>query len=327
MQENPGPQLPPGAQPPAWPSQPPRGESWFLPVPRGVRYDHLARTQADQLWRAIVGTLMVGIGFLLIQAMVVISGGVIAALAGMPPPANPAVDLFGDPVFGMAVLLLSIALVLPLVFGTAALVQRRRPGTLSSVAGRLRWGWLLRCLALAVLALVLGQIAQIVVMSLTGNEPSKLFGWTGWADFLIPLIIILLLVPVQAATEEYVFRGWFLQAFGVHVRNPAWAILIGSLLFAAMHGYTWLGLVDVFLFGVIMGWLTVRTGGLEAAIALHVVNNLIAFGISAAAGRLDEALRQGDVPWQMLAGTVVQFGVYIVGVLYLAKKRSISTIS
>ena len=327
MQENPGPHYPYGAPPPGYPYQP-QPQSWFLPVPRGARYDHLARTAAAQPWRAIVGTLIIAVGFFAIGVVVVYAGLVVATFLGISAPLNVSGVLFGDPVFGLVVVLLSIVPVLPLVFGTAALVQRRRPGTLSSVAGRLRWPWLLRCAGLAVLALVLGQGTQLLALSLSGQN-NDMFGWVGWGRFLPALIVIVLLVPFQAAAEEYVFRGWLLQAFGAHVRNPVWAILIGSVVFASLHGYSWVGLVDVFSFGVVMGWLAVRTGGLEAPIALHVVNNMLAFGLSAAAGQLEDALDQGKapVPWQALTGTVVQLGVYAFGVLYLAKKRSIKTVS
>jgi hypothetical protein len=75
-----------------------------------------------------------------------------------------------------------------------------------------------------------------------------------------------------------------------------------------------------------MGWLAVRTGGLEAPIALHVVNNVLAFLPSAAAGNLDQALRQGSVPWQSLAGTVVQLIVFAGIVLILARKWAIQTV-
>ncbi|MFC4122398.1 CPBP family intramembrane glutamic endopeptidase [Nonomuraea zeae] len=327
MQENPGAYPPYDAPPPGYPYQPQR-PSWFLPVPHGARYDHLARIPGAHPWRAIVGSLIIAVGFFAIGVVVVYAGLVLASLLGISAPMDPSGALFGDPVFGLVVVLLSIVPVLPLVFGTTALVQRRRPGTLSSVAGRLRWPWLLRCAGLAVLALVLGQGTQIVALSLSG-QGGDIFGWIGWERFLPALIVLVLLVPFQAAAEEYAFRGWFLQAVGVHVRNPIWAILIGSVLFASLHGYSWVGLIDVFSFGAVMGWLAVRTGGLEAPIALHVMNNLLAFGLSAAAGQLDDALDQGKVPvpWQALTGTVVQLGVYAFGVLYLAKKRSVDTVS
>lgn len=334
MQENPGPNPPYGSQPPGPPVYPygpppvPQSRSWFLPTPQGARYDHLARTPANEPWRAVVGTILVGVGFFVVGTGVLLVGKAAELILGLPAPTDPG-QIFGDPVFGLVMVLLSIAAVLPLVFGTAALVQRRRPGTLSSVAGRLRWSWLLRCLGLAVLALVLGQIAQVMALSLSGEGYSDLFGWVGWGRFLPALVVIVLLVPFQAATEEYIFRGWFVQAVGVHVRNPVWAILIGSLLFASLHGYSWVGLLDVFAFGAVMGWLAVRTGGLEAPIALHVMNNMLAFGLSAASGSLEDALDQGKtpIPWQALSGTVVQLAVYAIGVFYISKKRAISAIS
>ncbi|MEO3793643.1 CPBP family intramembrane glutamic endopeptidase [Nonomuraea sp. B10E15] len=327
MQENPGPQFPYGAPPPGYP-YPPRRQPWFLPTPRGARYDHMARTAASHPWRAIVGTLVIAAGFFTLGLVVVFAGMLVSLLAGIPFTIEPSGQLSGNPEFALVVLLLSLAPMILLVLGTVALIQRRRPGTVSSVAGRLRWSWMARCAGLAVLALAAGQGTQLLVMSASG-ESSEMFGWAGWEGFLPALIVIVLLVPFQAAAEEYVFRGWFVQAVGAHVRNPIWSILIGAALFASLHGYQPAGLVDVFVFGAVMGWLTVRTGGLEAAIGLHVMNNVLAFGLSAAAGSLEEALDQPNVPvpWQALLGTAVQLAVYAGGVLHLAKKRSISTVS
>jgi membrane protease YdiL (CAAX protease family) len=327
MQQNPGPQFPYGTQYPYPPAPPSR--SWFLPTPSGAAYDRLARNDAARPWRTIVGTLALAALFLIVAVIVLYAGVVVAMVLGIPAPLGVDGTLFGDPVFGLVVTLLSLAAVLPFVFGLAALVQRRRPGTLSSVAGRLRWPWLAACVGLAVLALVAGQVVQVVALTVSGEEYAGMFGWVGWERFLPALIAIALLVPFQATAEEYIFRGWVLQAAGTHLRNPVWAILIGAALFASLHGYSWAGLADVFAFGAVMGLLAVRTGGLEAAIALHVMNNMLAFGLSAASGDLDEALVQSkvEVPWQAMVGVVVQLGLYAFSVLYLAKKRSISTIS
>ncbi|WP_171074574.1 CPBP family intramembrane glutamic endopeptidase [Nonomuraea basaltis] len=294
-----------------------------------MSFDHLARTGAARPWRAIVGTIAVAAAFFVVAAVVLGAGAVVATLLGISAQLDPTGDLFGDPVFGLVVMLLAIAAVLPFVFGAAALLQRRRPGTLSSVAGRLRWSWLASCAGLALLALAIGQTVQLLALMVSGEDYSNMIGWVGWGSFLPALIVIVLLVPFQSAAEEYIFRGWFLQAVGTHIRNPVWSILIGAALFASLHGYSWAGLAEVFVFGAVMGWLAVRTGGLEAAIALHVMNNMVAFGLSAAAGELQDAMRQStvEVSWQSLAGVVVQFGLYAFGVLYLAKKRSISTIS
>ncbi len=326
MQENQIPYGQPFPQQGPYPP-PPQRMPWFLPTPHGARYDHLARNGAREIWRPIVGTITVALAFVLVGVVVVVAGVVISAALGMPAPPDRPEQLSGDPLLGLVFLLLSIALVLPLVFGTAALIQRRRPGTLSSVAGRLRWPWLLQCVGVAVVAVVLGQLVQVLTFTLTGRGDEAGFSWAGWSGFLPALVIIVLLVPFQAATEEYLFRGWLVQAVGSRLNSPWWAIVIGSLIFVSLHGYTGAGMLDVFSFGVVTGFLAVRTGGLEAPIALHVVNNMTAFGLSAAAGELEKAMEQGEVPWQSLSGTVVQLSVFALGVLFLSRKRSIGTFS
>lgn len=65
--------------------------------------------------------------------------------------------------------------------------------------------------------------------------------------------------------------------------SPFLPIFVPSLLFALMHIYTFWGMLAVGFMGLVAAWLTWRTGGLEAAIAIHVVNNFVAFGFMAAA--------------------------------------------
>lgn len=308
------------------PYAPPPPQPWTRRPEPGTRYDQLARTTAHRWWRPLLGTLLIVAGYLLVSVIVLFGGFFVSLLLGTPLLRSDGVT-FTQPLLGMGVTLLSLALGLPIVYGVTWLVQRRPPGTLSSVLGRLRWGWLLSCVLLALLAGVLGQAAIVLTYALTGEPVSGLFGWAGWDRFLPGLVITLLLVPFQAASEEYVFRGWLLQAFGAYLRTPWPAILLGAAGFTALHGYTDWGILDVFAFGALMGWLAVRTGGLEAPIALHVVNNVLGFGISAAAGTIEDTLRQGSVAWQSLAGTVVQLTVFTLLVLVYARKKSIRTTS
>ncbi|GAA1518757.1 hypothetical protein GCM10009677_60250 [Sphaerisporangium rubeum] len=264
--------------------------------------------------------------YLLVGVIVITIGAVVAQFAGVAVVMSDE-RLFGDPVFELAVALLSIALVLPVVFGTAWLVQRRRPGTLSSVAGRLRWRWLLLCSVVALVAMVLGQLAMMLTFAVTGEGLDGMFGWVGWERFAPGLVVILLLVPFQAAAEEYMFRGWLIQAFGSFFTTPWPGIVIGAAAFTSLHAYTDWGILDVFGFGLLMGWLAVRTGGLEAPIALHVLNNVVSFLPAAAAGELGDALKQGAVPWQAVSGTVVQLAVFAIVVVIIAQRRAIPTVS
>jgi len=94
---------------------------------------------------------------------------------------------------------------------------------------------------------------------------------------LLMVVLLLVLIPFQAAAEEYVFRGYLMQLVGTWLRHPAFAILLPVPLFVLGHGYDVWGAASVGLFAVVAAWLTWRTGGLEAAIALHIVNNLMIF--------------------------------------------------
>ncbi|GAA2883443.1 hypothetical protein GCM10010517_46640 [Streptosporangium fragile] len=320
-QRQPGPHFPP---PP--PYRPPVPEPRIVPAPPGSRYDQLARTRLHAWWRPVLGTVLGFAGLMLAGAAVVIAGVTVAALVGVKI-SDSGDRIFTDPVLDLAVNLLSIAVVLPLVYGLAAWIQRRPPGTLSSVVGRLRWRWMGACTGVAVVTVALGQAAVAVTYVATGEDLDDLFGWVGWDRFLPVLVVTVVLVPFQAAAEEYAFRGWALQAFGSFFRTPWPGILLGAVGFTALHAYVDWGIVDVFAFGALMGWLAVRTGGLEAAIALHVVNNVLAFGVSGADGTLEEALKQGAVPWQSLAGTAVQLGLFGVVVVALARRRGLATVS
>ena len=54
-------------------------------------------------------------------------------------------------------------------------------------------------------------------------------------------------------------------------------ILIQTLLFTIGHSHDARGMLIIICMGLVTGILTVRLGGLEAAIALHVANNLLSF--------------------------------------------------
>ncbi len=59
--------------------------------------------------------------------------------------------------------------------------------------------------------------------------------------------------------------------------SPFIAVALPSLVFALAHIYEIWGMLSVGSMALIAAWLVWRTGGLEAAITLHVVNNLVGF--------------------------------------------------
>ena len=215
----------------------------------------------------------------------------------------------------------SVALLLPAII-LARLTMGPRPiGLLSSVGGRLRWGWL-RSLILPALAVygVVFAISFLVIDPLTGGSPltPQITAATGAL-----VIFALLLTPLQATAEEFVFRGYLGQAVGGWLKHPAWAILLPVPLFAIGHDYDLWGLADVALFAIVAGWLTYRTGGLEAAIVAHVINNTVLFLLGAFS--LVDLNAKGGSPAAILT-TVVILAAYSALVLRKAKRVGLVTV-
>ncbi|MEV5977262.1 CPBP family intramembrane glutamic endopeptidase [Streptomyces sp. NPDC052114] len=291
-------------------------------------YHRLAlATGRHRWWRPVAGTALV-LGGTLVTAVAVMAGGEIAGAF-----LNRPVDKEGFRVWGgigeTGLALLSLALLTPLVLLAARWAQRRPAGTVSSVTGRLRWGWLGRCLVVALPLVATSLGIMLLLPEPSGGGTRDELVWAGLPNFLLGLAMVCVLVPFQASAEEYVFRGWLVQAVGAWCRSPWVAVLPQALLFAAAHGWgTPWGFVDLTVFGLVAGALTVRTGGLEAAIGLHVVNNLLAMGLSAAiAGALASEETAADMGAPAVAVDVAMLCGYAALVLWLARRRRIAAVS
>ncbi|MFF3378618.1 CPBP family intramembrane glutamic endopeptidase [Streptomyces sp. NPDC002680] len=289
------------------------------PLPELLPYHRMARASVrHRWWRPLLGT-----GFVVV-ACVVVAGllyGVVDALgAAKRYPEGPDGTVEFGPVTGTALDLLAIASALPVVLLAVRWIGRRPAGTVSSVTGGLRWRWLGLCVlaALPILAVTTGAM---FLLPMDDAEPTR---WAGWEVFGPALAMLVVLVPLQAAAEEYVFRGWLTQAVGGFLRSPWWALVPQAVLFAAAHGWgTPWGFADLTVFAIVAGWLTVRTGGLEAAIGLHAVNNLLAFGVSAAiVDGLKTDDTAADAPWQLVAVDLTGIALYTAAVLWLARRRT-----
>jgi len=315
----------------AWPPPQPRRPALpSYPHPEPRSYHEMLRTWNYAWWRPVLGLLLVAFGMIILAPLVlmpVLAAGV--AVEGGPflsrfekaatlQTVDPAALLYLNLVLGSMVLVTWLAM---------RLLHRMRPRWLASVKPRLRWKFLFACLGLAVVAL----IAQVLVGAALPGSDSGVSGHlndlTGTTVSLA--VIVLFTTPLQAAGEEYVFRGYLLQAFGAFVMRRWWkwvAITISAALFAFAHGGQNFPLFfDRFFFGFIAAWLVTRTGGLEAGIAMHVLNNFLAFGLALSFGSITDTLNVSQVGWSNIALTLTQSGVYAVLVLWLAKRMDLQT--
>ncbi|WP_234375578.1 CPBP family intramembrane glutamic endopeptidase [Streptomyces sp. CB01373] len=291
------------------------------PDPTGLPYHRMARySPHHRWWRPLLGTVVLVVGSVLVTGILYALVDGIGWAAGYPELPDGGTD-FG-PIANTGLDLAFIALDLPLVLLVVLWLGRRPAGTVASVIGRPRWGWLGWCLLAAVPPMVL---LPVVAGFLPGDEGDGGGSdvWAGWQTFLVSLAMLAVLVPLQSAAEEYVFRGWLLQAAGAYLRSPWLAVLPQAVLFAAAHGWgTPWGFADLLVFGVVAGLLTIRTGGLEASMALHALNNLLAFGVSAAyVDGLASDETAADASWQLALIDMASVLLFAAIVLRLARRR------
>lgn len=182
-------------------------------------------------------------------------------------------DLSTDNPWLLGLLLLSVAIWLPgQLLGRFACGPRL--GDLMSVEGRLRVRWLLVCSAIA-FVLYGGAIG---LAALLDDDPSPVrMDGNAWLVIAVALVV----VPFQATAEEVVFRGQLMQMVGAWTRWAWVPVVVSTPLFVAGHAYDLWGLIDVGVFGLLAALLTIRTGGLEAAMAAHVANNVVLFAVDA----------------------------------------------
>lgn len=227
-----------------------------------------------------------------------------------------------DPVV-FAVLMLSIAVLIPAVLVGVALGARMGIGYFFSVEGRLRYKWLATCFAIAI---PIFALAFIPMSLLEGTE------FKPGPQLAILLLLTLVLVPFQSAAEELTFRAGFLQMFGSWIPNR-WASLIVATLasapvFALLHGSldVWI-LADLVVFSLCAVFLMWYTGGVEAAVAMHASNNMVIFTIEAFSNTSDSLISEEttSTPLSFLLSAAIMSTV-TTALAFAAKKAKVSRV-
>lgn len=307
-------------------------------------YPLILRTRSFAWWAVIPGVLLLILSMFVLGPVLVLP---VLAIAVSVDHEGSFTTAFGDALQmdtvtwqGMLYLNLALAFLVPATWLILRYLHGLAPRWLMSVRPGIRWRFFWACFGLSLVAIV----ASIVVSAFLPSDPNDLGAsaneWTGRMTAIA--IVVLLTTPLQAMGEEYLFRGYLMQAIGsfwswvcevlgISVRNSRTvgitvAIVATSLLFAIAHGaQNWPLFLDRFAFGLMAGYVVLRTGGLEAGIALHIWNNLIAFGLALALGNIDDTLNVSEVSWSNIPLTLTQNGVYLLLVLLVARRMGITS--
>jgi uncharacterized protein len=301
------------------PAMPPAPLSALPTEPRP--YHQMLRGPRFRWWKPIV-TLLLALALAIpLMTLSLVPLVVVGLASGAPDLGLLGFDIKNLSPIAFVAVNLSLIVLIPVAGFSIWIVHQIRPRYLSSVAGGIRWRWLARC-ALVVLPVWLGYLALSLLAAPTGSPRPE--------HWLQILIIVLTMTPFQAAGEEYLFRGWVMQNIGAYFGRPMVGLLVSisvsTVAFAAAHGSPdpWI-LGSIGCLAIAAGVAAYRTGGLEAGIAMHAVNNVLAFGTVLMFGGWNEAFVDADshgTPAVLLLAVLVH-GAALSLILWQAKRHGI----
>lgn len=279
---------------PAEPAPPTRTDDPGVLPPDGAAYPQILRGESYVWWHSVLGVVFGVSMFVLLTP--VISRGLVTLFWALGSGDYPYADYFNEAFrferpAGMVATNLGIAVLIPIAWVLMSGVHQVRPRWLSSVQPRIRWRYLLSCLLIAVLVLN----GVLLLSTLVDGEPLRFSLQAGFWGFLV---VIVLTSPLQAIAEEVFFRGYLLQALGSLVARPWFGVVVSAVVFALLHGLQNPALFAARLaFGLLAGVLVWRTGGLEAGIAIHIVNNVFAYAIAGVTSSVATLRAIREITW------------------------------
>lgn len=123
------------------------------------------------------------------------------------------------------------------------------------------------------------QIAITIVTYYISPEDYK---WNfQLVPFLILLLISVLMIPLQTSAEEFIFRGYLMQGFGVLAKHRWVPLILTSVLFGGLHYFNpeveKMGPIIMIYYvgtGLFLGIMTLMDEGMELSLGFHAANNL-----------------------------------------------------
>ena len=150
-------------------------------------------------------------------------------------------------------------------------VPWKRVGLVKPKRGMLALGLIAGLAAYSIIGLIDGAVARSLDRALLDNPRVFAEGYTAtWYTMAQSLLISTAIVPF---IEEFFFRG---VLFGwLKERIPVIpALVVSALAFSGYHE-NWDYLLSLFVFGLILGWVYLRTRSLWPAVLAHAAYNLV----------------------------------------------------
>jgi len=215
---------------------------------------------------------IIGFGFICIVSFLGMTGLILSSQKLLPTN-NATIYL------DLLIAFLPIFISIPLVY---KFWHKRPVKALMTSAQTFRWDYMLRA---GFVLIAFFSVASLLEALIFPQEYVGMKIQSNLKHYIPLLIITLIFVPFQAASEEFLCRGYLNQALIKYLKFPWIVFFLTSAGFAALHaanpeaqGQMWPYLASIFTFGMAMCVLLYFEGGIESAIGAHIANNIFVFG-------------------------------------------------
>jgi membrane protease YdiL (CAAX protease family) len=179
---------------------------------------------------------------------------------------------YGGPLVALVTLLTN-----PLLIALFAAIARWRTGVAAAAyLGFTRFSlrdFLVGFLAIAIFAAAADLIDPFLGVEIVPQFQTEIYGSVEATGWLVPLTLAVVVIGPMG--EEVMFRGFLFRGWIRPGARGVLAIAVISLLWSLMHvQYTWVLMVQIFMIGLILGWIRWRSGSTLLTIVLHVIVNL-----------------------------------------------------
>lgn len=291
------------------------------------KYYYLGRLGKNEWWRYLLSFCLIifcwlGFSVFLFIFYYVISMFDNNPLTGMD--ANSTLNIGSNPLVDLTLGLLSFIPLLLSLFVAVKFIHRRPVTSLITPLERIDW----KRIGFSLLVIWLLVLVSCITEAILFPGRYQLTFDSGEFIKFVPIIIIF--VPIQAATEELMFRGYLTQSLTLLFKSPWIAIIISSALFMSLHFANPEVAVDVvltlayyFAVGIFMALITLKDNRLELALGCHIgINTFVLL-----ANYTDSVLPVPSIftintldPVYNLASFVVMAVIFI-GFLHFSKKQ------
>ncbi|MGV8992836.1 MAG: CPBP family intramembrane glutamic endopeptidase [Flavobacterium sp.] len=236
-----------------------------------------AVSSENKFWKYLLGSVVVAMASFIGQLPLMVAILINSYSTGTNFPTNSQdITSYLDSNLTLFLVMLSFVFAILALFGWQRVIHKQSILNMTTSRSKVDWGRIL--FSFTIWAIFLIAVTSIDYFL----DPTEYQVNFRLIPFLILVLIGVIFIPIQTSAEEYIFRGYLMQGFGILAGNRWFPLMMTSLIFGLMHivnpEVAEMGYIIMIYYigtGLFLGILTLMDEGIELSLGFHAANNLI----------------------------------------------------